>query len=352
MLGFGRGKQLVGVDIGSSSIKAVELKRAGKGLVVSKLSMENLDPENVVDGAIVDTNAVSNVISKIFAENKIKTRDVATSVSGHSVIVKKLSLEQMTNEELNEAIQMEAAQHIPFDIAEVNLDYQVLEADPESPVMEVLLVAVKKDKILNYTNVLTMAGKTPAVVDIDAFALQNVYEYNYDPPSDATVALLNLGGSVMNINIVRGRTPLFTRDVSVGGNQYTDFLQKELDLGFEEAEQVKMGGSVAGISDEARIPVMQSVSEIIALEMQKTFDFFRATAGGEHLQKLYIAGGSAKVYGLVDLLKQEFSIPVEELNPFRQIGYDESSAVGEFVSENAPRLAVAVGLALRSFDHL
>ncbi len=352
MLGFGRGKQLVGVDIGSSSIKAVELKRVGKGLEVSKLSMESLDPEIVVDGAIVDTNAVSNTIAKIFADNKIKTRDVATSVSGHSVIVKKLSLEPMTDEELNEAIQMEAAQHIPFDIAEVNLDYQILESDPESSVMEVLLVAVKKDKILNYTNVLTMAGKTPAVVDIDAFALQNVYEYNYDPAADATIALLNLGGSVMNINIVRGRTPLFTRDVSVGGNQYTDSLQKELDLGFEEAEQVKMGGSVAGISEEARIPVLQSVSEIIALEMQKTFDFFRATAGGEHLQKLYIAGGSAKVYGLVDLLKQEFSLPVEELNPFRQIGYDETSAAGAIVSENAPRLAVAVGLALRSFENI
>ena len=352
MLGFGRGKQLVGVDIGSSSVKAVELKRAGKGLVVSKLSMESRDPEIVVDGAIVDTNAVSNSIAKIFTENKIKTRDVATSVSGHSVIVKKLSLEQMDDKQLDEAIQVEAAQHIPFDIAEVNLDYQVLEADPESPVMEVLLVAVKKDKILNYTNVLTMAGKTPIVVDIDAFALQNVYEYNYDPVSDATVALLNLGGSVMNINIVRGRTPLFTRDVSVGGNQYTDSLQKELDLGFEDAEQVKMGGSVAGISDEARIPVLQSVSEIIVLEMQKTFDFFRATAGGEHLQKLYIAGGSAKVYGLVDLLKQEFSIPVEELNPFRQIGYDEAGPMGEFVSQNAPRLAVAVGLALRSFENL
>ncbi|MCH8266238.1 MAG: type IV pilus assembly protein PilM [Acidobacteria bacterium] len=352
MLGFGRGKQLVGVDIGSSSVKAVELKRAGKGLEVSKLCMESLDPEIVVDGAIVDTNAVSNSIAKIFAENKIKTRDVATSVSGHSVIVKKLSLEQMDDKQLEEAIQMEAAQHIPFDIAEVNLDYQILEADPESSVMEVLLVAVKKDKILNYTNVLTMAGKTPVVVDIDAFALQNVYEYNYDPASDATVALLNLGGSVMNINIVRGRTPLFTRDVSVGGNQYTDSLQKELDLGFEDAEQVKMGGSVAGISDEARIPVLQSVSEIIVLEMQKTFDFFRATAGGEHLQKLYIAGGSAKVYGLVDLLKQEFSIPVEELNPFRQIGYDEAGPMGEFVSQNAPRLAVAVGLALRSFENL
>ena len=143
------------------------------------------------------------------------------------------------------------------------------------------------------------AGKTPAVVDIDAFAVQNAYEYNYDPPADATVALLNLGASVMNINIVRGRMPLFTRDVSVGGNQYTDSLQKELDLGFEEAERLKMGGTVPGISDDAPLPVLKSVSEIIVLEIQKTFDFFRATAGGEHIQKLHIAGGSAKVYGLV-----------------------------------------------------
>ena len=257
MLGLGRSKQVVGLDIGSSAIKAVELKRVGKELEVSRLAMEVLPPEIVVDGAIVDPGHVSNSIAKIFSENKIGSKQVATSVSGHSVIVKRLSLQTMTDEELEGAIQMEAGQHIPFDIAEVNLDYQVLEPGPDSAAMDVLLVAVKKDKILNYTNVLTLAGKPPAIVDIDAFALQNAYEYNYEPEEDATVALLNLGASVMNINITRGRTPLFTRDVSVGGDQYTDSLQKELDLGFEDAEHVKMGLTVPGISEDARIPILK-----------------------------------------------------------------------------------------------
>ena len=352
MFGIGKSKALIGLDIGSSSIKAVELKRVGKEIEVSNLAIDLLPPEIVVDGAIVDPGHVSNSIERIFAEKKINSKQVATSVSGHSVIVKKLVLQPMTDEELEDAIQSEAAQNIPFDILEVNLDYQVLEAPADSPTMDVLLVAVKKDKILNYTNVITVANRTPMVVDIDAFALQNAYEYNYDPEDDMTVALLNLGASVMNISITRGRTPLFTRDVSVGGNQYTDSLQKELDLGYGDAENVKMGIHVAGISEDARVPILKSVSEIIVLEIQKTFDFFRATAGGVQIQKLYMAGGSAKVHGLSDILKQELGIPVEELNPFRKIKYERSGDAAELITANSPRLAVAVGLALRSFDDL
>ncbi len=350
MLGLGKSKQVVGLDIGSSAVKAVELKKSSKGISLERLGMELLAPEIVVDGAIVDTGAVSDTIQRLFSNAGIKTKTVATSVSGHSVIVKRLQMTPMTEAELYEAIQTEASQHIPFDIAEVNLDHQTLEGTTSSGNMDVLLVAAKKDKILNYTNVISLAKQTPTVVDIDAFALQNAYEFNYEPAANQSVALLNIGASVMNINIVRGRVPLFTRDVSVGGNQYTDSLQKELDLSFEDAERVKMGKNVPGISDEARLPVLRSVSEIIILEIQKTFDFFRATAAGEHIQKIYLAGGSAKVTGLLDLLKQEFSIPVEELNPFRKILFDAAGPVGELIAEHSPRLAVAVGLALRSFD--
>jgi type IV pilus assembly protein PilM len=352
MFGLGKSKQLIGLDIGSSSIKAVELRRVGKELEVGKIAMDLLPPEIVVDGAIVDPGHVSNSIAKIFNEQKITARQVATSVSGHSVIVKKLSLQPMSDEELEGAIQMEAGQHIPFDVTEVNLDYQVLDSSADGATMDVLLVAVKKDKILNYTNVLTLAGKAASIVDIDAFAMQNAFEYNYDPSDESTVALLNLGASVMNINITRGRNPLFTRDVSVGGNQYTDSLQKELDLGFDEAENVKLGNTVPGISEDARVPILKSVSEIIVLEIQKTFDFFRATAGGEHIEKLYIAGGSARVFGLTDVLKQELGISVEELNPFRRLRFDRSPEAVDLVAANGPRLTVAVGLALRSFDDL
>jgi type IV pilus assembly protein PilM len=198
--------------------------------------------------------------------------------------------------------------------------------------------------------VLAQAGKTPVVVDIDAFALQNSFELNYEPDASQVVALLNVGASVMNINIIRGWTPLFTRDVSVGGNQYTDALQKELDLSFEDAEKLKMGGTLPGVNEEQRTAILRSVSDILILEIQKTFDFFRATASGENIRRIYVAGGTARVPGLLDLLKEEFAMPVEELYPFRKVSIVPGRHDENQLRELAPRLAIAVGLALRSFD--
>ncbi len=347
---FGGAKSIVGLDIGSSSIKAVELKKSKGEIQVAHVGLEPLASDIVVDSMIVDSGSVSSAISKIFNESGIKAKDVATSVSGHSVIVKtKIPMPRMSDDELAQQINTEAAQHIPFDIADVSIDYQILTEDPDTPQMDVLLVAVKKDKLLNYTNVLSLAGKTPKVVDIDAFALQNCYEYNYEPAPESTAALLNLGASVMNINIVKGNTPLFTRDVSVGGNQYTDSLQKELDLSFDDAEKLKLGQKVGTVSEDAKMPILQQVTEIIVLEIQKTFDFFRATAAGEHIERIFLAGGSSKVPGLIEALRQEFSMPVEILNPFNRIAPPSGGPGAEIVEANAAQLAVAVGLALRSF---
>ena len=348
MFGTAKQKPIVGLDIGSSSIKSVELKSTRQGYELVSFGLEPLAQDTVVDGAIMDAPLVAGAIGTIFDRQEIKTRAVATAVSGHSVIVKRVNLPVMSDEELYDRIQSEASQHIPFDISDVNLDYQLL--DSAESQMDVLLVAVKKDKILNHTNVLAQAGKTPTVVDIDAFALQNCYEVNYDPDPSQTVALLNIGASVMNINIVRGGAPLFTRDVSVGGNQYTDALQKELDLSYEDAERLKKGEAVAGVNEEHRGTILRSVSDILILEIQKTFDFFRATASGENIQRIYLAGGTARVPGLVDLLREEFALPVEELYPFRKIVINPGRHNEDQVRELAPRLAIAVGLALRSFD--
>jgi type IV pilus assembly protein PilM len=350
MFGIGAAKSIVGLDIGSSSIKAVELKKSRNGVEVAHMAMEPLSSDIVVDSMIVDSGSVASAITKIFTESGIKTRAVATSVSGHSVIVKRIPMSSMSDQELAGVIQTEAAQHIPFDISDVSIDYQILN-DNGGATMDVLLVAVKKDKILNYTNVLSLAGKSPAVVDIDAFALQNCYEYNYQPGPGATVALLNLGASVMNINIVKGATPLFTRDVSVGGHQYTDSLQKELDLSFDDAESLKLGNKVGTVSEDAKMPILQQVTEIIVLEIQKTFDFFRATAPGEHIERIYLAGGSSQVPGLIEGLRQEFSLPVEILNPFQRIEPPLGTGA-DLADKNAGQMAVAVGLALRSFDEL
>ncbi len=343
-----RRKPVVGLDIGSSSVKVVELKKSRESYELVSVGLEPLSPETVVDGAIIDALTVSSSIDRIYTSQKVKNKNVATSVSGHSVIIKKVTLPALPDDELWDQVYADAGQYIPFDIADVSLDYQVLGASPTGDALEVLLVAVKREKINNYQSALI--GRTLTLVDVDAFALQNAFEVNYEPDPDMTVALLNIGASVMNINIVRGGAPLFTRDVSVGGNQYTDALQKELELSFEDAENLKRGQAMPGVSEEQKSAVLRSVSEILVLEIQKTFDFFRATAGAELISHLYAAGGAARTPGLLDMLREEFQMPVDELDPFRRITYNPAKFSDEYIQEIAPRLSVCVGLGLRSFD--
>ncbi len=343
-----RRKPVVGLDIGSSSDKVVELKKSRESYELVSVGLEPLSPETVVDGAIIDALTVSSSIDRIYTSQKVKNKNVATSVSGHSVIIKKVTLPALPDDELWDQVYADAGQYIPFDIADVSLDYQVLGASPTGDALEVLLVAVKREKINNYQSALI--GRTLTLVDVDAFALQNAFEVNYEPDPDMTVALLNIGASVMNINIVRGGAPLFTRDVSVGGNQYTDALQKELELSFEDAENLKRGQAMPGVSEEQKSAVLRSVSEILVLEIQKTFDFFRATAGAELISHLYAAGGAARTPGLLDMLREEFQMPVDELDPFRRITYNPAKFSDEYIQEIAPRLSVCVGLGLRSFD--
>ncbi|MBI4166828.1 MAG: type IV pilus assembly protein PilM [Acidobacteria bacterium] len=340
----------MGLDIGSSSVKVIELRKKGDGYELVNMGVENLGQDAVVDGAIMDSFTVTTAIETIFNQNKIKIKNVATAVSGHSVIVKKISVNAPTELEVANAIPYEAPQFIPFAMEDVNISYQVLGPATAGPGFDVMLVAVKRDKILNHTNVLSQSGKTPMVVDIDAFALQNAFEVNYEPAPDRMIALLNIGASLMNINIMRGGVPLFTRDVSVGGNQYTDTLQKELDLSFDDAEKLKQGHEVGSVTPDQAAPHLRSVSEILLLEVQKTFDFFKQTTSAESIQQIYVAGGSARIEGLVDLLKEEFGIPVEIMNPFQRVEVNPTKFPADRIENLAPRMSVAVGLALRSFD--
>ena len=347
---FGKTKGLVGLDIGSSAIKAVELKSGGKGTSdyqLLNIGMEPLPPEAIVDGAIMDSGAVIDAIQRLFSSQKIKTNDVATSVSGNAVIVKKISLPQMSPEELAESIHWEAEQYIPFDIQDVSLDYEVIEGGGTGGNMDVLLVAVKKDKISDYTSAISQAGKNPAIVDVDVFALQNCYEVNYGVDPGKIVALLNVGASIMNINIVKGATSIFNRDIAVGGNQYTDAIQKDLNLSFDQAETLKKGGQVEGASRESLAPILQAVSENIALEIQKTFDFFKATSSEDRIDRIFLAGGTSKVRGLQELLTDRFDAGVEIMNPFNNVTYNPRNFDPDFIAEIGPSAAIAVGLAAR-----
>ncbi len=231
MFGFGKSKSVVGLDIGSSAVKAVELKTAGKGFKVVAFAIEPVPPDSIVDGAIIDGTAVADAIRRLFENKAFKTKEVAASLSGNAVIVKKISLPVMTESELAESIYWEAEQYIPFDIQDVNLDYQILNPGTigeGAGTMDVLLVAAKKEKIADYTGVISQAGRVPVVVDVDAFALQNAFEINYGLEPEQVVVLLNAGASAININILSGDQSLFTRDISVGGNAYTEAVQKEL----------------------------------------------------------------------------------------------------------------------------
>lgn len=350
MFGKKKSRALVGLDIGSSSIKAVELKKSGSAYELTNLGLDILSPDTVVDGAIMDALSVSSAIEKIFTENKIQSRDVATSVSGHSVIVKKITMVAATDAELAQAIPYEAQQQLSADMSDVNLSYQVLGPSSTPNGLDVMLVAAKRDKVLNYTNVLSQASKNTVVVDVDAFALQNAFEASYEPSPDNTFALLNIGASITNINIIRSGVPLFTRDVSIGGKRYTEALQKGLDLSFDDAEKAKMGGDVAIAHPENKAEQIQSVSEILLLEIQKTFDFFHQTTSADPIDRIYLAGGTARIQGLVELLERELRIPVEILDPFRKVSIKPSQFDAAYVSDIGPRMAVAVGLALRSFD--
>ncbi len=347
---FGKKKGLVGLDIGSSAIKVVELKAGGKGgaeYQLTNIGIEPLPPEAIVDGAIMDSGAVIDGIQRLFAAQKIKTPDVCTGVSGNAVIVKKISLPQMSTEELSESIHWEAEQYIPFDIQDVSIDYEVIDGGGAGGNMDVLLVAVKKDKISDYTSVITQAGKSPQIVDVDVFALQNCYEVNYGSDPGRVLALLNVGASIMNINIVKGGTSIFNRDIAVGGNQYTDAIQKDLNLSFDQAESLKRGGRVEGAAVENLQPILQAVSENIALEIQKTFDFFKATSSEDRIDRIFLSGGTSKVQGLKDLIGERFDAGVEIMNPFNNVTYNPRDFDPDFISEFGSSAAIAVGLAVR-----
>jgi type IV pilus assembly protein PilM len=351
-----KGKLALGLDIGSTSVKMILLKEQRKRGQVSyalqSFGMKPLPPEAIVDGALMNSTAIVQALQELMNELKVKNKEVAIGVSGHSVIIKKIQMPRMSQEELEESIQWEAEQYIPFDVKDVNIDTQILDAGGNDATgqMDVLLVAAKKDMINDYTTVVSESGLQPVVVDVDAFAVQNMFASNYDVPDKETVVLINAGASVVNINIISNGITVFTRDVTIGGNQFTEEIQKQLNVSYEEAEALKIGGT-RGDSD-AVVPqeverVLLSVAEQVAGEIQRSLDFYAGTAVDANFTKVYLSGGTAKIPALFKTIETRVGVPVEILNPFRKIDVDNRKFDPAFIMEVAPMAAVAVGLALR-----
>lgn len=347
-----RTKLAVGLDIGTSSVKLIQLREGKRGYVLESFGVAPLPPEAIVDGALMNSSAVVEAVRDLFAEQKIKQKQVAIGISGHSLIIKKISMAQMSQDELEENIQWEAEQYIPFDVNDVNMDVEILgTGDEATGQMDVLLVAAKKDMINDYTAVIHEAGLVPVVVDVDAFAVQNAFELNYDIPRSETIVLINAGASVCNINVLANGTTVFTRDVSMGGNQFTEELQKQLNVSYDEAEKLKVGGDEDEL--DAVIPqeverVIQGVADQLAGEIQRSLDFYSATAADAHISKVYLSGGTARVPALFKLIEERTGVPVEILNPFKAIEIDNRKFDHNHLMEIAPSLAVCVGLGLRA----
>ncbi len=351
MVKFGKGKQLIGLDIGTSAVKAVVLKEQYKSYQLQALGVEQLPPEVIVDGAIMDSSIVVEAITKILHSQKIRLKNVALSVSGHSVIVKKITLPRMSQEELADSIHWEAEQYIPFDIEDVNIDFYIMEneTDIDGNEMDVILVAVKKDKVNDYTNLVRQAGLNPVVVDVDGFAIGNQYEINYGLEIDKVVALIDIGAGVMNINIIQGDNHMLYRDISIGGNQFTDAIQKELNVSFDQAESLKMGETVEGISSDTVHEIINSVAEDISHEIQRSFDYFKATSSTPGIDSVVLTGGCSKIRDgqIAKFLSERLGVDVMIGNPFNNITLNEKKFDPVLIQNVAPLCAVAVGLALR-----
>ena len=345
-----RSKLALGLDIGSSTVKLVQLKESKKGFVLHKYASADLPPDSIVDGSLMNPSGIIDTIKGLIQSNKIKGKDVAISISGHSVIIKKISLPQMTDDELQESIQWEAEQYIPFDIKDVNVDVQIINPNAGHEQMGVLLVAAKKDILDDYLSVVSEAGLKPTVVDVDTFAIQNMFELNYGFPPNETVALINVGAAVININIVADGITTFTRDISLGGALLTQEIQRQLSVTYEEAEHYKTAGA-ANITNSSIAREVQSLSEKVSYqlttEIQRSLDFYAATTVNADVTRLCVSGGSAQIPSFIRSLEQNLEVPVELLNPFKNIILDPKKFDVDMLQKMAPIAAVAVGLGLR-----
>ena len=342
------GRNLVGVDIGASSIKVVQLREARKRLTVVKYGVMPLPPQTIVDGHIMNRAAVIDGLSTIWNQQKIPQRDVAIGVYGQSVIVRKITVPMMTAAELAEQITWEAEQHIPFDIKVMNIDYEVLRRRPEAGQMDLLLVAAKKDEINDYASVVREARIKPTIVDINAFSVQNAFEFVHGLPDDQTIALLNVGAAVSSLNIVSRGISAFTREVTNAGNTVTEEIQRQMGVPFEQAEQMKIAAAQgAGVPNQVHQVIAQAC-DALAGEIQRSLDFYLATSGEAEIQRVYVCGGSAYLAPLISAIEKRARVPVMVLDPLANLAVDNRTVNEQDLRSRAAQMTVAVGLALRS----
>jgi len=358
MFGFSREKELVGLDIGSYSVKAVEFKTKSKdgqdSYELKKIGYELLPHDAIVEGTIIDSAAVIETIKMVFDENKISNKNIVISISGNSVIIKKISLPVMETDELAESIIWEAKHNIPYPYEETNVDYSILKPPSysEDKNLDILLVAAKKDKIANYSNVISQVKKNLEAIEVDVFALQNIMELNYpDIIHNKTISIVNLGANITNVIIIEKGVPQLFRDLSLGGSFFSENLSKDLNISFDDAEKLLKGLPVKDIQPEQLQTVLNMNEQNLLEEIEKTFSFYESGDKTEKkIEFIFLSGGLSKLKDLRSNFEQKFNIKTETLNPFLKVDFDEKKFDSIYFDEMAALFGVAAGLATRKMD--
>jgi type IV pilus assembly protein PilM len=343
---FGRSTGYLVLDIGSSSVKLAAVQHESGGPRLTALATAPVPPTAIQSNVIQDEPPIVDAIKALLDATRTQATEVITAVPGPAVIVKKVVLPAQSGSAIDAAVLGEASHLIPDSLDNVNLDYQVIDMIEDGNKMEVLVVAVKRDIINSYTTAIKAAGLEPVLVDVDYFALENMYELNYSLAGDSPVALVNIGARYSSINILKNGRSTFTGDVPVGGAEYTDSLVRQLGISPEDADQVKRGQHAGGVDKDSVEPVIASVTEFITEEIQRAISFFWTAATDEPIGSVVLSGGPARMPGLASHLQERLQTQVEVADPFRRVRVDGKIDRG-LIEESGPALAVAVGLASR-----
>ncbi len=340
---FGRSKSSLGLDIGSGVIKLVEVDHSGDQPEVVRVAMRPLLPDAIVEGEVMDPGLVADTIRDLFEESEVKGRQVVTAVGGHDVIIKMIEMDRMPEADARQVLPFEAERHVPFDIQSVQLDFQILSGQAEEGKMNILLVAVKRDLVQDKLALLGDAGLEPRIIDVDAFALHNAFEYNHPEVKRGVVGLVNVGHEMTNVNILVDGVPILTRDIPFGSRRIREDLQRERGFTAEEAEDLVQGRTEFA---DLAIFVERGVEEV-AMGVERAAAFLMTQESGDGLGRIFLSGGGARIPGLAAALSQRMGIETRMASPFERVPVRPGAAPGLTLDEAAPMLQLSLGLALR-----
>ena len=342
---FGRKRTTVGLDIGSGLIKLVVIQHGGGEPVLTKVAFTSVVDDAIVEGEVMDPGIVAEAIKGLMSSAGIKPKQVVTAVGGRDVIIKKITMDRMKAAEAREVIRWEAEQHVPFDMENVELDFQILDPEGDGLQMTVLLVAAKRELIETKLSLLADVGLEPSIIDVDAFALHNAFSLNYPDAMRGVVGLVNIGHELTNVNILDDGVPVLTRDIQVGTRRFREDMQRERGISAEEADRMLQGSETTAELE----PFLETRGEELAVGIERAAAFLQsASRSSTGLSRLYTTGGGARIPGLNRVLADRLRLPVQLANPIERLRVADGVLDMMVVDEVAPLLMLPIGLALRS----